>query len=472
MRFPALAALSVICLCLGACAALPVQQGREQVGEQLAQRQGSAVSQLPGQERLDEALHARLREPLTPDAAVSIAWANSPRVRRALAELDIAAADVFDSRQVRMPSLSWEAIEGGARSLGLGVALGDLIRLPARKRAGQALWRSAVTGTAALLLEEATAVREDYYRYQAAMQVADMRAAAAEAADLSAELARRFHAAGNIDALQLAREEAAASQAQDVLARARIARLETRMALAERLGLAGRTNRWQLPDRLRLPPDDAFDTTQLLARAGDERLDLQSARLTAEARGMSARSAQRLLGIDAAGLELERGRDGAARTNSAKLELDLPLFGQSRGGVVRARARQDLAELEVERIELDIERAVRGGVARLDGLREVIALHRDGLIPQREAIVARQQERYNYMLIGVFELLQAKQQEYDAYQGYLEAIRDYWLAHARLMQAVGGRLPEGAAAREAAPSIEDLLHDPDVGGYHHHGDAS
>ena len=51
------------------------------------------------------------------------------------------------------------------------------------------------------------------------------------------------------------------------------------------------------------------------------------------------------------------------------------------------------------------------------------------------------QEEVNYMLVGVFELLVARQQEYEAYAGYLEAVQDYWVARAVLTQAVGRRLP-------------------------------
>jgi cobalt-zinc-cadmium efflux system outer membrane protein len=79
-------------------------------------------------------------------------------------------------------------------------------------------------------------------------------------------------------------------------------------------------------------------------------------------------------------------------------------------------------------------------------LREIVDTHRTALIPQRESVVARSQEQQNYMIIGVFELIQAKRQEYDAYQSYLEAIRDYWLARTDLMRAVGARLPSDPAA--------------------------
>ena len=51
-----------------------------------------------------------------------------------------------------------------------------------------------------------------------------------------------------------------------------------------------------------------------------------------------------------------------------------------------------------------------------------------------------QMKEYNYMLTGVFDLLIAKQQEFDGYQNYIEAVRDYWITRTKLQQAVGGSL--------------------------------
>jgi cobalt-zinc-cadmium efflux system outer membrane protein len=47
------------------------------------------------------------------------------------------------------------------------------------------------------------------------------------------------------------------------------------------------------------------------------------------------------------------------------------------------------------------------------------------------------------MLEGPFQLLLVKQAEFDAYQGYLEALRDYWVARTELTRAVGTQLPSG-----------------------------
>ena len=110
--------------------------------------------------------------------------------------------------------------------------------------------------------------------------------------------------------------------------------------------------------------------------------------------------------------------------------------------------------------ELDLRRDVGAAYASLSSSRARAERFRDELIPARETVFAQMQLEHNYMLIGVFELLSARQQSFEAYTGYLEALRDYWVAHAQLARAVGRRLPDAAAptpepASEAPPSATE-----------------
>ena len=52
-----------------------------------------------------------------------------------------------------------------------------------------------------------------------------------------------------------------------------------------------------------------------------------------------------------------------------------------------------------------------------------------------------------FMLTGAFELIMAKQQEFEAYQKYLEAIRDYWIIRADMQRSLGGSLPNHMHSR-------------------------
>ena len=44
------------------------------------------------------------------------------------------------------------------------------------------------------------------------------------------------------------------------------------------------------------------------------------------------------------------------------------------------------------------------------------------------------------MLLGVYQLIQAKQAEFEAYRDSIEALRDYWIARSDLERAIGGRI--------------------------------
>jgi cobalt-zinc-cadmium efflux system outer membrane protein len=444
---------------LSACAALPRDRGRAEVESLLAANGHALPSHRGDDDAMATSLESRLSKPLGPDDAVEIAWLESPRIRMRLAELGLAAADLFDAGRLRNPTLSASRIGGsdGTTTVGISAIVTDLLTLPSRSRIGRSHWQSAVAQTAHALVDEAAMTRADYYALVGATQVAAMRDAIADAGDTSAELARRFHAAGNISALQLAREEAAATLARTEAAKARAERIAARMALAERLGLAGRTNRWRTATTLPLPPTEDPDVDTLLALGRERRLDIAAARTALDAGVDTATFARRFAWLGEIELGFERERENGERESGPFLSLELPLFRQGQSDRARATAERDVAREQLALFELAIQRHVRGGAARLTAQREIVASYRDALIPQREAIVARELERYNFMLIGAFELIQARQEEYDAYQGYVEAIRDYWLARVELARAVGGRLPGDDMPLEDAPSVDELL---------------
>src|SRR5690606_14777534 len=130
-----------------------------------------------------------------------------------------------------------------------------------------------------------------------ALQVAALREAVADAARHEAEIARRYHAAGNISRLQLDLQQAATARAEVDALRARAAAATARSRLADLLGQQA-SGGWRTEDRLAEPPDDAPGAEDLAARAASQRLDLAAAReevaVLEDARGVA--SSWRLLG--------------------------------------------------------------------------------------------------------------------------------------------------------------------------------
>lgn len=460
---------------LAGCASLAPQPRPDDLSPLLHSRGGPAVDWAavgaPAAER--QAIGQWLDRPMTLDAALRVAMLRSPRLQQEYARLGLARAEVLEAVQVENPRLSFSrlSLDGGGdkRTVGLALPLVDLLVWPARARLAATDYDRARFEVASAVLGVAAEVESAWYEHVAARQVAGMREAVAEGAAASAELAQRFFDAGNISELQLRQEQAAASEARITALHARAEAGRRRLELNTLLGLRGDEARWQASDPLPLPVPHEDDPALLAKLASEGNLELLAARKEAEvlADALGITRNLRWLGGTEIGYERETEADGQ-RLKGPNIELELPVFNQGQARVARAEAQLAGALARVAEAELAAEHAVGAGIETVAAMREVVSLHREALVPQREDIVARQQERQNFMLIGVFELVQAKVAEYDAYQSYLEAVRDYWLARVELSRAVGQRLPSDADIGPRTPGLQDIIQ-PAAPGMDHSG---
>jgi outer membrane protein TolC len=82
-----------------------------------------------------------------------------------------------------------------------------------------------------------------------------------------------------------------------------------------------------------------------------------------------------------------------------------------------------------------------------------IARHyRDEIVPLRKRIAEENMLRYNGMLISVFELLADAREQIVSVSGYLDALRDFWLAQTDLDVALNGGSRNGGP-RARAPTM-------------------
>ena len=440
-------------LLLAGCASLPRERGYAETSALVAARVGVAPD---AHAWAAPDVAAIPREPLTAEHALALALVHNPRVRETYARLGLGRAELEEARRIANPTFGFDRLRppgGGSpkitRSLSIGLA--DLLLLPVRKRFAQAELGRLQNEVAAQLLELTVEVESAWYEAVGARQVADMRELVAGAAAMSADLAQRFFDAGNITRLQLEQERAAATQARIEATRAGAEALKARSALAGLIGLPASAG-WTLASQLPAPPDASADADTLAARALEQRLDLTAARQAVSQRedmlGVTRR--WRWFGSVEVGFEQEReGDEGVSQ--GPTLSLELPIFSQGQGPIAKAQAELVQARAELDALALSVRNDAVLGVQSLELARTIAAAYRDTLIPAREAIVARTQEEVNFMLVGVFELILAKREEYDAYQEYLEAVRDYWLARTQLRGVVGGALPDDG--RELTPTI-------------------
>lgn len=446
--------------------ALVASQLRPGIEPATGERDGAAVAA-----RVD----ALLAQPLNLERAVSIALLNNPRMLAEYAQLGVARGDLIEASRLPNPSFGWlrereDGISTYTRSLSQSFT--EALLLPARTRISDAEYTRVQHAIAAAVIDLAADVEVAWFEALAAQQVAAMRAAVAKAASLSAQLAGRFHAAGNLPRLELVLEQAAASTAAIEARRAAAQARSARSGLATLLGVRSSVS-LELPMSLAAPPPGRYIEARLIARAANERLDLAAAIRERELRADALDLAQswRWLGSLELGVERET-EDGEERVRGLEASIELPIFHQGQAAIARAESELAAVDARLAELRLAIDNEIALAVERVEVERQIAEDYRTILLPQREAIVDGTQREVNFMFEGAFELLRVKQEQYAAYQEYIQAVRDYWIARVELRRAVGGPLPDDDETFEPTIGVEAIVPNPnqtpDANAHEHH----
>lgn len=462
-------ATPVMILGLAGCASIPADLGRSDVDELVAER-GHSI----GTDDTATVLSTLVTPSLTADDAVRIALINNPELQAKYAELGFAAADAYEAGRIRNPILSSLVLSSNRPgeldqvSLGLVTSFTDFVTLPARKRLAAAEYAAVKQHIGAAVRETAADAESAYYHFVGAKQVAALRSQIAKAAGLSVALAERYYEAGNLTPREISMERATAAEARLEALAADAEAYEMRSALGTVMGLSV-SGPWDAPAQLPVPLASEDSLDELLALAAQSRLDLAAARAdadrVADQRGVTGWT--RWLGDLDIGVESERETDGA-RLKGPLVEWEVPLFTQNRDEILRLDADLQIAIAEVRKLTLAVSNDVHLAYAKTENARARVNTYRDTLVPARIAVTARAKEEEAFMLIGIFELLETKQQEYDAYQGYLEVVRDYWLARSELTRAVGNTLPSTASIGKERLDVEKLIQPQGDGDHSQH----
>ena len=457
-------------LAVAGCATPRVEQLRRDSSTLYVAR--SAVAGEPGARREPKAgfLDELLGRPVDADAAVQIALLNNPRVISIYSGLGFAQADLYDAARLSNPVLGYVGLAGSGDARrtdwSLSQNFAELLFLRFRKAGAESNAFLAQRRVARELLDLEADVRAAQVRYVGGHTMASMRDRVATSTQVAAIYAGQLYDAGNISKLQLARMQEAADLARTAAVRAHAVETAERNALLTLLGLDSEQS-VQLEGDYALPSADPPSAGDLRAWALENRLDLLSARESLRFATIAGTHARRwrLLGDTTLGIVSERdgpyGPVPAETLVGPSVSLAIPIFNRGAGSIARAQATIDVLTADLHSLELAVGNDIATRVAALEAARESVTLHRERLVPVQRTIVEESQKQQNYMLIGTFELLAAKQHQYEGYDAYIGALRDYWLASIELMRATGGRFPDSQAGPggqrvEPLASIESI----------------
>jgi len=243
--------------------------------------------------------------------------------------------------------------------------------------------------------------------------------------------------------LQSATERALVEDVRADLMRARAATVEPREDLRELLGLSSSDSRWQATRGLRGIPHRDPPLSSLLGRAAEINLEIAAAnqqRLVLSEALATARTWRYFGGVEL-GAETHREQGESNWIAGPSISLELPLFDQQQAEIFRLESQLRQSERRAESVALSVAANVRRAYGALDSARTLAEQYRNAILPIRKRVVALSQEQYGSMHLGGFDLLRAKREEITGYSDYVRAVRDYWIARARLERAVGARIP-------------------------------
>ena len=408
----------------------------------------SLVKTLEQRRQMDALVAEILKKPLSQAEAVQIALANSPALQALLAQHWANAAQTAQKGRISNPIFSFERIRFAdelewGRLLSFGLL--ELLTLPQRYQLAQAQLAQEQLQLTSQVIDQVTQIRQAWVKAVAAQQSLLYARQVNEAAQASAELARRMQAVGNFNKLQRARQQAFYADAIAQLAIAQHVSVAAREELVRYLGLNDvQAKQMRLPDRLPDLPKTPLLPDEMGRLASKERLDIQLAQAqyetAAKAQGLTVLSS--LTDIEM-GLRRDTVLDQAAHTSLPKrgyeLSIRLPVFD---GGGLRRDAMNAQTLAAANQLEATVRAAgssLRENYSAYRTSLDVAKHYRDEIVPLRKSISEENLLRYNGMLIGVFELLADTREQINSVMAAIAAEQQFWLSEAALQASLIGK---------------------------------
>lgn len=382
---------------------------------------------------------------------------NNRGLQASYAELGLSEAALVQASRLPNPGFSFKRTRSGddlsiERTFSLSFL--NLLTLPMATRIEGRYFEQTKLLVANQMLQVATDTRRAYINAVAAEQSARYAEQVQQAAEAGAEFAKRLASAGNFSKLDRAREHAFYAEATATLARTRQQAQAEREALIRLLGVWGTDTGFKLPERLPDLPKDRPELQQIEAYALRNRLDIQAGRLQVDglASSLGLTQATRFINVLDLGY-VRNSKSNEPRETGYEIGIEIPLFDWGGARVARAQSIYMQAADQLADTAVRARSEVRESYVRYQTAYDLTRHYRDEVVPVRKRISDEMLLRYNGMLVSVFELLADAREQVNAVNGYIDALRGYWIAQTDLQMALGGRLPPAEAnAATTAPN--------------------
>jgi outer membrane protein TolC len=450
MRHAPLLLMTLAALGLGGCAGFSKDGGFDAVADATRAHLGKEVKwprSAQTQAEVDAQVTALLAHPLSVEDAVQIALLNNRMLQGAFQELGISEAELVQAGRLPNPRFDLRHAAAAGQydveeTLSFNVLA--LLTMPyahdiERRRFAQT--QDSVVQRVAQLAKD---TREAFYAAVAARESIDHLQQVRIAAETGAELARRMVSAGNWNLLDQAREQSFSTEAAQSLTRARLAEESAREKLTVLLGLPARQTgqpALQLADSLPELPASADSLPDVERAVLQQRLDLQLMRMHIDELGKSLRLTKSTRFVNVLDIGATRVRQGSREEPYERgytVTLEVPIFDSGAARVKKSEAIYRQAVDRFAQAALEARSQIRLAYAGYRAAFDLAQRQRDEVLPLRRAIAQQNLLRYNASLISIFELLSDAREQVISVDGYIQSVRDFWIAKSRLDGALLG----------------------------------
>jgi outer membrane protein TolC len=385
-----------------------------------------------------------LARPLGMADAVKVAVLANPGLQASYRKVGIAQADLAQAGRLPNPVLEFKHLSGGGEVAIERTFTFNLVKLlttPLASSLEAQRFEQVKLEVAREIEQHARDTRIAWVEAVAANQAMDYARQVNAAAEASAELAGRMAKSGNMSQLDLSREQLYHAETQVTLARTGKQAAAAREKLTRLLGLWGQDAQYSLPEHLPELPAAPAELQAIERIALQQRLDVQAAKLDAQATAsnLGLTKTTRFINV----LDLGYVNQTATNVPTARgyeLTLELPLFDWGGARVARAEHVYMQAVQRVAQAAVTARSEARESYLGYRSAFDVAAHYRDHIIPLRKRISQEVLLRYNGMLMSTQELLADSREQAGAVAGYIEALKEFWTAQAQLEATLGVRL--------------------------------
>lgn len=459
-----LAPAILMVLALGGCASFSKDGGMtavEQITKTRIDKDVKWARTDAERDTIDTRVAELLSKPLSIDDAVQVALLNNKGLQAGFHDLGISEADLVQAGRLPNPRFSmFRAHRGDDYKIeqALTFNIFSLVTIPLAMEVENRRFARMQQQVAMDVLRLAAETRKAWFTAVAADETVRYMQQVRAAADAGAELARRMTQAGNWSKLNQAREQAFYADAALNAARAGQAQTAAREQLTRLLGLWSTQIAFKLPERLPDLPKSADDLPNIEQLAMDQRLDLQAMRLetAALAKNLGLTKTTRFINaLEFGPARVLEGQRSDPYKNGYEVSFELPIFDWGGAKVARAEAIYMQAVNRAAESAINARSEVRETYQGYRTSYDIARHYRDEIVPIRKRIAEENQLRYNGMLIGVFDLLADARVQIASVNGYIEALRDFWLAQSDMQMALIGKPAPGTAPKAAmsAPQV-------------------